>query len=108
MVLLDERGDVWQMVDGFMRGRWKEEYIGVGRDGGGMKHRSFEVEHVWQVENGSLWRRYTGRRNELMGRLEEAPFSSSSSVTNNKFEISLGLDGSKKDVILFHGAFRGM
>ena len=98
------RGHTWNMIEDFMRSRWREDLIGVGRDGGGMTHRSFECRYMWRIENGNLWSRYASRRSMIQGS-PDPPFSSS--VNTSDFERSLSLDVTKSEVVLFHGASCG-
>lgn len=99
---IEEGSAVWQQVCDFMDDRWRSEYIGIGRDGGGMTHRSFQVKKVWRVENGSLWRRVVNRRAEVEACVEEAPFANS--VNKTELELTLDLDELRREVLLFHGS----
>lgn len=99
--------------------------MGRGRDGAWATHRAFRVVRVTRIENGRLWSRYKNLRKsmetvrDILHQMEEDLCARSTSAleeieqkflqyqqspTVNKFISSLGLDISRNERLLFHGA----
>lgn len=104
-VSLSRDGKQWRQIDDFLSSNWDSQFIGRGRDGGGLRHKRFRLTRIWRVENGSMWKRYASARDVMEPSRGRPPFVNS--VNNAELEREIGLDRTKREVLLFHGTTCG-
>jgi len=100
IIELDQDSSIFQSIQHYFRSGWNRDKIGVGRDGNGMTHNSFDIKKIWRVENSLLWRSYASRRHEID--YQEDQFF------QNQICKDLSISNDKNEAILFHGAPCGL
>ncbi|HIB77147.1 MAG TPA: hypothetical protein EYO58_05915, partial [Flavobacteriales bacterium] len=100
--LVHVEGREFILIEKMMRESWESAKIGQGRDGSGMTHDSFIILNVLRVENSMLWRKYSSLRFEIPSVQSSEDLLDIS--TDSEFSTHFGLDWSKNEKMLFHGA----
>jgi len=80
------------------------QFIGIGKDSHGLKHKGFQVVKVERIENFMLWKNYTHRRDMIaLQNAQVPPVNSKVQSVDPSWMNDLELFANVNEVFLFHG-----